>query len=112
MTNAMTNVWAVLTGEYPPDPGGVSDYTRSVASALARAGDVVHVWTPQTEGAPPSDPGVRLHVLADGFTPRTLPGQRKTTQRGVHPVWPWGNYSAICAVTSRSNSFLVNELLG
>src|SRR5207248_6476969 len=27
--------WHVLTGEYPPQPGGVSDYTRQVARGLA-----------------------------------------------------------------------------
>jgi glycosyltransferase involved in cell wall biosynthesis len=40
--------WTVVTGEFPPDPGGVSDYTGQVASALRRAGDAVRVWTPGT----------------------------------------------------------------
>ena len=26
--------WAILTGEYPPQPGGVSDYTRLVARGI------------------------------------------------------------------------------
>ena len=46
--------WAILTGEYPPAPGGVSDYTQQVARALACAGDYVHVFT-----APPRDPNSR-----------------------------------------------------
>jgi sulfate transport system ATP-binding protein len=29
------HVWAILTGEYPPAHGGVSDYTQSLARALA-----------------------------------------------------------------------------
>ena len=37
--------WHILTGEYPPDHGGVSDYTRSVAVGLSNAGLKVHVWT-------------------------------------------------------------------
>ena len=39
--------WHILTGEYPPQPGGVSDYTRMVAEGLAAAGDEVVVWAPQ-----------------------------------------------------------------
>lgn len=39
----------IITGEYPPQPGGVSDYTRLVANGLAEAGDVVHVWCPRDE---------------------------------------------------------------
>jgi glycosyltransferase involved in cell wall biosynthesis len=38
--------WVLLTGEYPPQPGGVSDYTRLVAQGLADAGDEVFVWAP------------------------------------------------------------------
>jgi len=42
--------WVLITGEYPPAPGGVSDYTCMVAHGLAEAGDEVHVWAP----GPPS----------------------------------------------------------
>ncbi len=38
--------WQIVTGEYPPQPGGVSDYTRLVARGLAGAGDRVEVWAP------------------------------------------------------------------
>jgi glycosyltransferase involved in cell wall biosynthesis len=38
--------WHLITGEYPPQAGGVSDYTQMVAAALAAAGDEVHVWCP------------------------------------------------------------------
>lgn len=42
----------VLTPEYLPKIGGVADYTRQVAQALAEAGEEVHVWCPATgEGA-------------------------------------------------------------
>jgi glycosyltransferase involved in cell wall biosynthesis len=40
------STWHIVTSEYPPDVGGVSDYTRQVAEALARASDEVHVWCP------------------------------------------------------------------
>ena len=64
--------WHVLTGEYPPKPGGVADYTRAVVRALAVAGEDVHVWTPRGAAPPAEDEGVRVHVLERGFTPRGL----------------------------------------
>jgi glycosyltransferase involved in cell wall biosynthesis len=59
-------VWHLLTGEYPPQPGGVSDYTRLLARRLADAGDEVHVWGP-TGPAAPADPGVLVHRLPGHF---------------------------------------------
>src|ERR1044071_6372883 len=61
----MSIVWHLLTGESPPDCGGVGDYTAELARALAAAGDVVHVWTP----SPPSRSaaGVTVHTLPDHF---------------------------------------------
>lgn len=38
--------WAILTGEYPPTPGGVSDYASLIAEGLAAAGDHVTVFAP------------------------------------------------------------------
>src|SRR5262249_40199976 len=49
--------WHLITGAYPPQPGGVSDYTHLVASGLAEAGDMVHVWCPPAAGEPPHRPG-------------------------------------------------------
>lgn len=37
--------WHIVTCEYPPRIGGVSDHTRSIARGLAARGDDVHVWT-------------------------------------------------------------------
>ncbi|MGH7177523.1 MAG: glycosyltransferase family 4 protein [Tepidisphaeraceae bacterium] len=59
--------WAILTGEYPPDPGGVSDHTQQLARGLALAGDEVHVWAPPARGAQTPDPLVRVHRLRDRF---------------------------------------------
>lgn len=39
-------VWHLITSEYPPQPGGVSDYTGNVATYLGEQGDEVHVWCP------------------------------------------------------------------
>lgn len=44
-------VWHIITCEYPPQPGGVSDYTKLVAKELAAAGDEVHVWCPPAVNA-------------------------------------------------------------
>jgi glycosyltransferase involved in cell wall biosynthesis len=38
--------WHVLTGELPPDCGGVGDYTADLARALEAAGDRVLLWAP------------------------------------------------------------------
>jgi 2-polyprenyl-3-methyl-5-hydroxy-6-metoxy-1,4-benzoquinol methylase/glycosyltransferase involved in cell wall biosynthesis len=42
-------IWQIITSEYPPQLGGVSDYTQMVANGLAAAGDEVHVWGPAVE---------------------------------------------------------------
>ena len=64
--------WAILTGEYPPQPGGVADYTRLVAGKLAAAGDAVEVYAPACPGLESADPGVTVHRLPGNFGPRTL----------------------------------------
>ncbi|HYJ79929.1 MAG TPA: glycosyltransferase family 4 protein [Longimicrobiaceae bacterium] len=53
----------LITGEYPPQRGGVADYTRVLAHGLAAAGREVHVWAPGTGGG---ESGVRVHPVA-GF---------------------------------------------
>lgn len=67
--------WHVVTCEYPPRVGGVSDYTRLVAEGLARAGESVFVWCPpgdegvvEGEGAA----GVRVMREAGRFGPKDL----------------------------------------
>jgi glycosyltransferase involved in cell wall biosynthesis len=65
-------VWHIITGEYPPQPGGVSDYTWLVANGLAAAGNRVHVWAPQC-GLPGNNAAaVRVHRLSSYFGPCAL----------------------------------------
>ena len=65
--------WAILTGEYPPQSGGVSDYTRLVAEGLAAVGDEVAVYAPpQAIGPDSAPPGVRVRRLPDRFGLRGL----------------------------------------
>jgi hypothetical protein len=77
--------WHLITGEYPPQPGGVADYTQQLARALADAGERVHVWAPGNM-AIHIDDAVTVHGLPD-FGPRglrllstglaALPGRRR-----------------------------------
>lgn len=76
-------VWAILTGEYPPRTGGVSDYTYMVAKALAAEGDEVHVWVPLRE-EPLAVEGVHVHRLPDAFGFRSL-GQLEKDLRRLPP---------------------------
>ena len=64
--------WMIVTGEYPPQPGGVSDYTRLIARGLADAGDEVHVWAPPASAADTPEEGVAVHRLPGRFGPLSL----------------------------------------
>ena len=63
-------VWHLLTGEYPPDGGGIADYTALLARALADAGRRVHVWTP-ARVEPSTEARVTVHAM-DGFSGAAL----------------------------------------
>src|SRR5258708_5169355 len=67
-----TTRWVILTGEYPPQLGGVSDYTRLLARGLAHAGDGVCVWAPPTVGPILADAGVEVRRLPDRYGPQAL----------------------------------------
>ena len=60
------DTWHILTGEYPPQGGGVSDYTAQVAEGLAGHGAGVFVWTGTTNNVAPMPvtPGVRIQRIA------------------------------------------------
>ena len=62
--------WHLLAPEYPPDCGGVGDYTALVAAGLADAGDTVHVWYPGGATLPlvqAMGPRLTVHRLPDRF---------------------------------------------
>lgn len=42
----MPRTWHIVTGEHPPQPGGISDYTGRLVDALRARGEEVHVWSP------------------------------------------------------------------
>ena len=71
--------WHIVTSEYPPQPGGVSDYTKLIAAGLAAAGDEVHVWCPgdqrtevREEGQRVKGEGVTVHRELGRFAPADL----------------------------------------
>lgn len=64
--------WHLITGEYPPLFGGVSEYTRQVARALVEAGDRVTVWAPEAVGVCPEEGGVTVRHLSGTFGPQAL----------------------------------------
>jgi glycosyltransferase involved in cell wall biosynthesis len=68
---ATSREWHIVTCEYPPCIGGVSDYTFTLAAALAPA-HPVHVWCPAGGGQLPASPGVTVHPDLRRFSPRDL----------------------------------------
>jgi glycosyltransferase involved in cell wall biosynthesis len=91
--------WHIITGEYPPQPGGVSDYTRQLARGLAQAGEEVCVWAPQAERETPPDPAVTVERLPGRFGPRALarldaalgrwPGRSRVLVQYVPHMYGW-----------------------
>ncbi len=63
--------WHIITSEYPPVIGGVSDYSQVVAEGLAATGDDVHVWCPPLPGAAASN-GVTVHPILGDISRRDL----------------------------------------
>lgn len=62
--------WHVITCEYPPQIGGVSDCASVTAAALLDDGHTVHVWCPPAVGDAPEAhvPGILLHRDLGRFT--------------------------------------------
>jgi glycosyltransferase involved in cell wall biosynthesis len=56
----------VITGEYPPQVGGVGDHTAALAAALVGCGERVHVWCPGTAGGFTAD-DVTVHRELGGI---------------------------------------------
>lgn len=81
----------LVTGEYPPDEGGVADYTRCLADALAASGAVVDVVTTR-RGAGSADVATStLRRDAASNNDDDVPaaaGRRLAVHRAV-PSWRW-----------------------
>src|SRR6266850_5202914 len=59
--------WHIITGEFPPQPGGVSDYCSQLTAALSAAGEEVHVWAPPVAATTARSDGVQVHRLSSRF---------------------------------------------
>ncbi len=68
--------WHLITCEFPPQIGGVSDHSYVIARALSVAGERVHVWSPEGAGSTPDTPGVEMHLVRDPFS--------------LHRLWRFG----------------------
>src|SRR4051794_8618834 len=63
--------WHILTGEYPPQSGGVGAYSALLAAGLAATGADVHVWTSPGDGTPEAE-GVTVHRVGGRWSPADL----------------------------------------
>jgi glycosyltransferase involved in cell wall biosynthesis len=64
--------WHIITCEYPPQIGGVSDYTHAVAAGLAAKDDEVHVWCPGNGREEAERKGLQVHAELGDFGPTAL----------------------------------------
>ena len=62
----------MITCEYPPQIGGVSDYAFVMSKELARTGSMVHVWCGATSADCWPSPGVTVHRKLGRFSPLDL----------------------------------------
>jgi glycosyltransferase involved in cell wall biosynthesis len=75
----------IITGEFPPDVGGVAGYTAVVAEALAEAGDEIHVWTAGREGVRRLGDRVTVHRSLGTFDGRSLAAADADLERFPSP---------------------------
>ena len=66
--NIASNIWHIITPEYPPDCGGVSDYVQHLACGLRDAASEAHVWCPDKGAAHPQ----WVHQIPGGFNAGSL----------------------------------------
>jgi glycosyltransferase involved in cell wall biosynthesis len=76
----------IITCEFPPQPGGVSDFTRLVADGLTSKGVEVHVWCPEAIGELAASTGTVVHRKLDAFTPGALGRMSRELNKFPRPV--------------------------
>ncbi len=101
----------LITGEYPPMQGGVADYTRELARALARRHHEIGILTSTRATPSPSDPGIshfpqisrwgwnlwdELDAFLAHWQPDVIHFQYQTAAYAMHPalnLWAWRPWS-------------------
>ncbi len=83
--------WQIITCEYPPQTGGVSDYTRLLAQQLRSAGDSVEVFAPRYENEPETldDDGVAIHRTLGDFSRSDLTRTNSLLKRNSRILVQW-----------------------
>lgn len=71
-TSSDNVTWHIITSEYPPQVGGVSDYSYLIATELAAAGETVHVWCPSADVSQTNPGSVIVHRELARFSPGEL----------------------------------------
>src|SRR5258705_11199543 len=64
--------WHIITSEYPPQSGGVSDYAHLVANGLVAEGETVDVWCPPAAEEQSETGGVAVHRELGRISPGDL----------------------------------------
>lgn len=67
----------LVTGEYPPMEGGVGDFSREIALALAGLGCEVHVIAHRRAR---TDPSIAIHPMIDSWGPKSIASIRRLAQ--------------------------------
>ncbi len=65
-------IWHLITSEYPPQSGGVSDYTYHLARGLALEGNQVHVWCPPHPSRRSDSSDITVHPSLGKFQIKDL----------------------------------------
>lgn len=58
----------ILSAEYPPRIGGVSDHVAQISAGIAATGREVHVWSGGEEESHGTDDGVNVHRVRKAFS--------------------------------------------
>ena len=77
--------WHILTGVYPPQTGGVSDYVSQLEGALRKSGRDVHIWCPVPDRYEGELEAPFVHRLAKGFSPEGLLSLGRRLDRYASP---------------------------
>lgn len=81
----------LITGEYPPDQGGVGDFSRELARSLTELGHEIHVITHASRNTQRVS-RFTLHISRSS-TPETSPEVHRVIQH-----WRWGCWKEVLAL--------------